>query len=187
MTDALIALLKKFWKPLAAIALVAFSLWAFSHWRYTAGHDAADQAWQLKWSSRDTADAAATLKREGQERAEEQRRQSAADEERKHAEEELAKARADADIADRAGVGLRKQLDTLQRQLAGSETGRLSATVAASSARTEASILLAQLLSESDEMAGKYAAEADRNYVAGQSCERTYDKVTHQTQKANPK
>lgn len=178
MIDAATELLKNLWKPLVAIALVAFSLWAFSHWRYTAGHEAADQAWQLKWSSRDTADAAATLKREAQERAEEQRRQSAADEERKHAEEELAKARADADIADRAGVGMRKQLDTLQRQLAGSETGRLSATVSASSARTEASILLAQLLSESDEMAGKYAAEADRNYVAGQSCERVYDRIT---------
>ncbi|WP_374101308.1 DUF2514 family protein [Rahnella sp. ChDrAdgB13] len=182
--DAAIALLKKQWKPLVLIALVASSLWAFSHWRYTAGHDAADQAWQLKWSSRDTADADATLKREGQERAEEQRRQLAANEEQKHAEEELAKARSDAADADRAGAGLRKQLDTLQRQLAGSETGRLSATAAASSARTEASILLAQLLSESDEMAGKYATEADKIYVAGQSCEHTYDKVTNQ--KANP-
>jgi biopolymer transport protein ExbB/TolQ len=182
---AVIALIKKFWKPLVLIALVASSLWAFSHWRYTAGYNAADQAWQLKWSQRDAVDTAATLKREGQERAEEQRRQLAADEERKHVEEELAKARSDAAAADRAGAGLRKQLETLQRQLAGSETGRLSATVAASSARTEASILLAQLLSESDEMAGKYATEADKSYVSGQSCERTYDKVTNQ--KANPK
>ncbi|MFD3225685.1 DUF2514 domain-containing protein [Rahnella aceris] len=179
------ALLKAYWKQVAVIVLVALSFWGFSHWRYNSGHDAAEQVWQLKWSSRDAADAAATLKREGQERAEEQRRQLAADEERKHVEEELAKARSDAAAADRAGAGLRKQLDTLQRQLAGSETGRLSATVAASSARTEASILLAQLLSESDEMAGKYATEADKSYVSGQSCERTYDKVTNQ--KANPK
>lgn len=178
-----ITLLKPYWKQAAAVALVALSVWGFSHWRYSAGRDAADQAWQLKWSSRDAADSAATLQRDRQERAEEQRRQFAADEERKHAEQELAKARADADIANRAGAGLRKQLDTLQRQLAGSETGRLSTTVAASSARTEASILLAQLLSESDEMAGKYAAEADRNYVSGQSCERTYDQVTKTNQK----
>lgn len=177
------SMLKTYWKQATSVFIITLSFWAFSHWRYTEGHDAADQAWQLKWSNRDTADAAATLRREGHERAEEQRRQLAAEEERKHAEEELANARADADIADRAGIRLRKQLDTLQRQLAGSETGRLSATVEASSSRIEASILLAQLLSESDEMAGKYAAEADRSYVSGQSCERTYDKVTKSNQK----
>jgi hypothetical protein len=173
------SLLKAYWKQATIVLIVALSFWVFNHWRYTAGYDAADQAWQLKWSNRDASDAAETLKREGEERTAEQRRQLAINEEQKHAEEELAKARSDAAAADRAGVGLRKQLETLQRQLAGSETSRLSATVAASSARTEASILLAQLLSESDEMAGKYATEADKSYVSGQSCERTYDKVTN--------
>ena len=177
-TSLFAAVLKAYWKQAAVFLIVTLSFWSFSHWRYTAGHDAADQTWLLKWSSRDAADAAATLKREVKERAEEQRRQFAANEEQKHAEEELSKARADAAIADRAGAGLRQKLDSLQRQLAGSETGRLSATVAASSARTEASILLAQLLSESDEMAGKYAAEADNRFASGQSCERPYDRVT---------
>lgn len=187
MIDALLVLLKKFWKPLAVIALVAFSLWAFSHWRYTAGHDAADQAWQLKWSNRDTADAAATLKREGQERAEEQRRQKAINEERERADKELAQANADAANADAAGDRLQRDINTLRKQLAGSETGRLSATAAASAAKAQVGILLAKLFSESDKAAGEYASEADRNYAAGQSCERTYDTVTHQTQKANPK
>jgi hypothetical protein len=182
-----LSLLKAYWKQAAVVVIVALSFWGFSHWRYTAGYDAADQAWQLKWSQRDAADTAETLKRAGQERAEEQRRQLAANEEQKHAEEELAKARSDAADADRAGAGLRKQLDTLQRQLAGSETGRLSANAAASTARTEASILLAQLLSESDKAAGEYAEQADRSYVSGQSCERTYDKVTNQMTKENQK
>ncbi|EMD4715058.1 DUF2514 family protein, partial [Salmonella enterica] len=63
-------------------------------------------------------------------------------------------------------------------QLAGSETGRLSALAAASQAKGETGILLAQLPGEADELAGKFAKEADERYAAGSTCERTYDKVT---------
>ncbi|EAO5074992.1 DUF2514 family protein, partial [Salmonella enterica] len=34
------------------------------------------------------------------------------------------------------------------------------------------------LLGEADELAGKFAKEADERYAAGSTCERTYDKVT---------
>lgn len=84
---------------------------------------------------------------------------------------------ADADAAQRAGDGLQQQLSTLRRQLAGSETGRLSAIAAASAAKAETTRVLAELLSESDDLAGKFAKEADERYVAGSTCERTYDKV----------
>ncbi|EBS4440874.1 DUF2514 domain-containing protein, partial [Salmonella enterica subsp. enterica serovar Guinea] len=60
------------------------------------------------------------------------------------------------------------------------ETGRLSALAAASQAKAETGILLAQLLGEADELAGKFAKEADERYVAGSTCERTWDKVTGQ-------
>ncbi|EBI5506731.1 DUF2514 family protein, partial [Salmonella enterica] len=85
---------------------------------------------------------------------------------------------ADADAAERARGGLQQQLAAVQRQLATSETGRVSALAAASQAKAEAGILLAQLLGETDDLAGKFAKEADERYVAGSTCERTYDKVT---------
>ncbi|ECE7863412.1 DUF2514 family protein, partial [Salmonella enterica subsp. enterica serovar Teko] len=78
---------------------------------------------------------------------------------------------------ERARGGLQQQLAAVQRQLARSETGRLSALAAAGQAKAEAGILLAQLLSEADDLAGKFAKEADERYVAGNACERTYDKV----------
>lgn len=172
--SALLLLLKKYWKPLAISLLVVFSLWR----TYNAGYDSADGAWKLQWAQRDLADSTVALHRNVAERAEEQRRQAAVNEEQKRADEELAKVQADADAAEHARSGLQQQLATVQWQLAGSETGRLSALAAASQAKAEAGILLAQLLGEADDLAGKFAEEADERYVAGSTCERTYDKVT---------
>lgn len=179
MTAALIALLKPTWKPLAIIALVAFLLWR----SYSAGYGAADSSWSFKWVQRDLADSTITLHREVAERAEEQRRQKAVDAEREQAEKELARVQANADAADLAAGGLREQLTTLQRQFAGSETGRLSALAAASAAKAQIASLLAQLLGEADAMAGEFAKEADERYVTGATCERTYDAVTKATGK----
>ncbi|KHM13204.1 DUF2514 domain-containing protein [Klebsiella aerogenes] len=167
-------LVQEYWKPLAIILLVAFLLWrAFSF-----GVGTSDSNWRQKWLQRDIADSTATLHREVAERAEEQRRQQAADEERKRADEELAKVQADADAAQRTGNRLQQQLRQLQRQLGDSETGRLSAVAAAGAAKAETARVLAELLGESDRAAGIYAEVADRAYVAGSSCERTYDNVT---------
>lgn len=146
---------------------------------YHAGYKSADTHWQLEWAQRDKADLVAKDKRENEERSEEQRRQKAADDERDRAAQELESAKADAADADAVRERLQLDLANLRKQLAGSETGRISATVAASAAKAQVGILLAQLLSESDKAAGEYAAEADRNYAAGQSCERSYDQVTN--------
>ncbi|HGB4478595.1 DUF2514 family protein [Salmonella enterica] len=170
-------LLEKYRKPLAMMLLVALSLWGVSHWRFSAGQADANQEWSRRWAERDSADARATAEREAAERAEEQRRQRVADEEQKRADEELAKVQADAADAQRARDGLQQQLATLQRQLAGSETGRLSALAAAGQAKAETGVLLAQLLGEADELAGKFAKEADERYVAGVTCERIYGQV----------
>jgi predicted phage gp36 major capsid-like protein len=174
--DILYVILKKYWKPLAIILLVVFLLWK----AYSAGEESKNSEWQGKWLLRDLADSTATLHQEVANRAEEQRRQRAADEEQKRANEELAKVQADADAAQRAGDRLQQQLTEVQRQLARSETGRLSAVAAASAAKAQAGILLAQLLGEADDLAGEFAKEADERYVAGSTCERTYDKVTKQ-------
>lgn len=168
--------------PTAVCLALCFLLWFHGHRQFNAGRDDADRDWTLKWTSRDLADATITLHREVAERAEERRRQLAAEEERKRAEDELAKVQADADAAERAGDGLQRQLATLRRQLAGSETGRLSAIAAAGAAKAETTRVLAELLGESDKRAGIYAKEADERYAAGSSCERTYDKVTNRKQ-----
>lgn len=176
----MLSLLKKFWKPLAIILLVASLLGGFSHWRYTAGHDAADLDWSKKWAERNAADSEASRKRDAREREEEKRRQLAANEERRRAEEQVAKVQADADAAQRAGDGLQHQLAVIQDKYGRSETGRLSALAAAGAAKAETARVLAQLLSESDRLAGKFAAEADANYIAGSACERMYNRVTAQ-------
>jgi hypothetical protein len=172
---ALFAFLGKYWKPLAITLLVAFLLWR----AYDAGYESANSVWKLQWLQRDLADSTATIHREVAERAKERRLQQAADEERKRADMELAKVQADADAAKRAGDGLQQQLANLRRQLAGSETGRISAFAAAGAAKAETTRVLAELLGESDKRAGIYAKEADERYVAGSTCERTYDKVSH--------
>lgn len=172
-------MLHKYLKPFLFVLLVAFSFYCL-YALYRSGYDDADKNWQRKWLQRDIADYTATLHREVAERAEEQRRQQIANEEQKHAEEELAKVRADAAGAEHARRGLQQQLRQLQRQLGDSETGRLSAVAAAGAATAETARVLAIMLGESDRRAGIYAEEADRAYVAGSSCERTYDKVTKQ-------
>lgn len=148
---------------------------------YHAGYKSADTHWQLEWAKRDKADLAEKDKRENEERSEEQRRQKATDDERDRAAQELEAAKADAANAGAAGERLHRDLATLRKQLAGSETGRLSATAEASAAKSQITLLLTQLLSESDKAAGEYAAEADRNYTAGQSCERSYDAIRNIT------
>ncbi|EKR2074120.1 TPA_asm: DUF2514 domain-containing protein [Salmonella enterica subsp. salamae] len=171
-------LLKKFWKPLAEILLVAFLLCVGAYWCYSRGYQKAETSWKFQWAQRDLTDATAALQHEVTERAKEQRRQHAADEERKRADEELAKVQADADAAERARGGLQQQLAAVQRQLARSETGRLSALAATGPAKAEAGILLAQLLSESVERNQQLAKFADEAYTAGKTCERTWDRVT---------
>lgn len=173
---AFAVLLKIYWKPLTLIALVALSLWG----AYSVGHDSADKFWQLKWVQRDKEDSDALAKRQAGERAEEQRRQQAANQAAKDADEDNEQLKADALDAQRSADRLRKQLAQLRQQFADSETGKLSSAASSSASKSQAIILLTELLSESNEAAGEYAKEADRSYGAGQTCERIYDKVSGQ-------
>jgi biopolymer transport protein ExbB/TolQ len=165
-------------KPLLTITLLAFLLYCL-YTIYRSGYDYADREWRLKWQQRDLADAKATLSRQANVRFEEQRRQQRSNEEHKRANEELAKLQADAADAERARSRLQQQLRQLRWQFGDSETARLSAVVAAGTAKAETFSVLAELLGESDRAAEIYAEEADRAYVAGSSCERTYDVITN--------
>ncbi|MEC5321180.1 DUF2514 family protein [Brenneria populi subsp. brevivirga] len=172
------ALLKKYWKPLALITLMAFLIWGFSHWRYTAGLDDANAAWQHKWDQRDIADATALAKRQSDERQEERRRQEAINAISTNAQREIEQAQTDAVNAQSAADSLRDTIATIRRKLAASETGRISATAAAGAARASTAILLADVLQRADDRAGELAAYADRARVAGLTCERAYDAIT---------
>jgi len=159
----IVGLLKIYWKPLTLIALVALSLWG----AYSVGYDSADKSWQLRWAQRDKADSDALAKRQADERAEEQRRQQAANQAVKDADEGNKRLKADAIEAQRSAVRLREQFAQLRQQFADSETGKFSSAVSSSTAKFQTIILLTQLLSESNEVAREYAKEADRAYSAG--------------------
>lgn len=173
---AFAVLLKIYWKPLTLIALVALSLWG----AYSVGYDRANKSWQLEWAKRDKADSDARAQRQADKRAEEQRRQQAANQAVEDADEDNKRLKADAINAKRSADGLREQLSQLKQQFADSETGKLSSAASSSAPKSQAIILLTELLSESNEAAREYAKEADRAYSAGQTCERIYNKVTQQ-------
>ena len=139
-----------------------------------------DKSWQLKWAQRDKDDSDALAQRQASERAEEQRRQQAANQAVKDAEKDNEQLKADAINAKRSADRLQQQLIQLRRQFADSETGKLSSAASSSASKSQAIILLTELLSESNEAAGEYAKEADRAYSAGQTCERIFNKVTRQ-------
>ena len=159
------------------VALVAAGKIA-SHYRDK--YHQVDKSWQLKWAKRDKADSDAQAQRQVDERAEEQRRQQAANQAVKDADEDNKQLKADAINAKRSANRLQQQLVQLRQQFADSETGKLSSAASSSASKSQAIILLTQLLSESNEAAGEYAKEADRAYSAGQTCERIYDKVSGQ-------
>ena len=165
------------WRMIAMVLLLAnLSLWV-GH--YT-GYRNADKSWQLRWAQRDKEDSDALAQRQADERAEEQRRQQAANQAVKDAEKDNEQLKADAINAKRSANRLQQQLVQLRQQFADSETGKLSSAASTSASKSQAIILLTQLLSESNEAAGEYAKEADRAYRAGQTCERIYDKVSGQ-------
>ena len=145
------------------IALVALSLLG----AYSAGYCDTDKSCQFKWTQRDKEDSEAIVQRQEDERAEEQRRQQAANQAVKDADEGNKRLKADAIEAQRSAVRLREQFAQLRQQFADSETGKFSSAVSSSTAKFQTIILLTQLLSESNEVAREYAKEADRAYSAG--------------------
>ncbi|AMH20068.1 DUF2514 domain-containing protein [Hafnia paralvei] len=167
------------WRMMAiGVLLVALLVAGKIASHYRDKYHQVDKSWQLKWAQHDKADSDALAKRQADERAEEQRRQQAANQAVKDAEKDNKQLKVDAINAKRSADGLREQLAKLRQQFADSETGKLSSAASASAAKSQAIILLTQLLSESNEAAREYAKEADRAYSAGQTCERIYNEVT---------
>ncbi|MNE59417.1 hypothetical protein D3C80_1545100 [compost metagenome] len=111
---------------------------------------------------------------DAQARAEEQRRQRAADEVEKDAKGKLEVARTDAAAAERAADGLRREVVRLR---AGREATCGAIAAQQRQAGDAAFDLLAELFESADRRAGELAAALDRSRVAGQACEAAYDRV----------
>lgn len=167
----MIALAQRYWKPLAALLLVAVGclmiLWA--------GYSVADRSWQEKWTARDLADTQAKQAFTEQQRRIELQRQGAIDAIQEQAQQDIATAQRNAAIAAAESKRLQDGIaDAITRLQA--DSGNPGAAIS-SKTRASTSSLLAELFREIDTAAGIYAAEADRARAAGLTCERAYDAV----------
>lgn len=172
------AILKDNWKPIALLLLAGLLLWGVHHNGYESGKFDTNQAWNIKWAERDGKDLLELAGRQEQERTEEQRRQNEINQVTADAQTQLDKARLDAANAQSAADKLQLTIATIRRQLAASETSKLSSATSTGKARATATDMFAQLLIESDRAAGEYAAAADRARIAGLACERSYDSIS---------
>jgi len=154
---------------LLAIAGVLACLW----WAYSHGVSVTTTEWQGKWDKQARELAEAKTKALELVHEEEQRRQRAIDEVRQHAEQQIARAEADAAAADAAADSMR---DTAERLAA--RAGKCpsnSATAQSGAPAAEPSVVLADVLGRADARAGELAAAYDRSRAAGLACERAYD------------
>lgn len=174
--------IKAFWKPLTISSFIIVALYFFSHSVYQAGIQKSDLTWKLKEARRLKDEATNQAREESIARNEEERRKNEARIAKDEADKKLAALRAEAADAQSISNELRATLSDIKRQLAASETGRLSATAATSTARAQAAILLANVLDRADQRAGELAEYADRARIAGETCERIYNTTDKQQQ-----
>lgn len=160
-------------------ASLAGSGWALWHYGSQAGTEAERKEWKIRWANRDAADKAAQLSQEKTQRDEERRRQTRTEDIINEAEREKQRALAAAASAGVVADQLQQKLATIRRQLAGSETGRISADAARRQTAAETGILLAELYGKLDRRASEIADYADEAARAGKRCESIYSAVTN--------
>lgn len=167
------------------VLIIAFVLsalggigYALHHNGYESGKFDSNRDWKLEWAKRDAKDLLELVGRQEQERTEEQRRQNQINQVTADAQTQLDKARLDAANAQSAADKLQFTIANIRRQLAASETSKLSAIANASATRANSGILLADVLSKSVERNQQLATTADEWRVNGFACERSYDAVS---------
>ncbi|BDN97286.1 TPA: DUF2514 family protein [Citrobacter braakii] len=152
--------------------------YAIHHNSYESGKLDERTQWALKWLARDKADKDAKIAQEKAQRDEELRRKKESEEIVEHAEQERKKTLADVAAADAVAEQLRGTIASIRKQLATSETSRLSANVASRQTAAETASMFADLYEESDRRAGEIAEYADAAASAGAVCEMTYSAMT---------
>lgn len=171
------SILKDNWKPIALILLAGLLLWGVHHNSYESGKFDSNRDWKLEWAKRDAKDLLELAGRQEQARTEEQRRQNQINQVTADAQTQLDKARLDAANAQSAADKLQLTIANIRRQLAASETSKLSAIANASATRASSGVLLADVLSKSVERTQQLATTADEWRIAGLTCERSYEAV----------
>lgn len=124
-------------------------------------------------AERDSGDRLAEVLGERGARQEEQRRATAHEEVRAHAQEERTIADAGAAGADAAGQRLQHESAKLAATV--SCTGTDTAAVARGQAATRAAMVLSELRDRADARAGELAKAYDRARIAGLACEASYN------------
>lgn len=157
----MMAILIKYWRPLAIIIIVAAgALWArseiisYGDQRYAEGK------------------AQAIAEQKAADEQEEQRRNAELQKIQADAQQRLDTARNDAIAAESSAKRLRGELDRI-RQLASQYAG----TQSSGKTTREVVVMLTQLLDESNDAYRRTAEEADKYYNAGLTCERQYDSL----------
>lgn len=171
------------------VLIIAFVLsalggigYALHHNGYESGKFDSNRDWKLEWAKRDAKDLLELVGRQEQERTEEQRRQKESEKVVRDAQNQLAQAKLDAANAQRSADKLQLTIANIRRQLAASETSKLSAIANASATRANSGVLLADVLSKSVERNQQLAATADEWRVNGFACERSYDAVVNRAE-----
>ena len=162
---------------LIAIAMLAFIGAVVGLYRmgYADGRDDTQAAWLAKWNEQAAILAEAKAKALEVARDEEQRRQSAIEQVRQDAEQQIARAEADATAAADAADGLREQARRLAARA--SQCSSNPSPTQGSKATAKPTAVLAELLGEMEAAGRAMAKEADRRGIAGAACEVAYQSL----------
>lgn len=166
------------WKGYAAVAVAAalFGAWATGQWQANF-YERKIANMESEWAKVDKARTDAYAKAVADQHEETRRRVGEQTEIANEAIKEAESARAAARAADVVRRELRARLTAI---INSSKRPDGSATLGGGSAAGDLTRVLAELLGEVDQHAGKLAEQADAARIAGKACERFYDALTVQ-------
>ncbi|MEP9089801.1 DUF2514 domain-containing protein [Enterobacter cloacae] len=160
---------KTWWKTATVSVLLIVSFTAGSVWT--------ERAWEKKWADRNSEEFSKVASAQTAARMIEQGRVIARDEAIKNAQEQAAKAAANAAGLSTTVSQLRTEATKLATRLdAANHTSGLAAAVGSKTTSANAA-MLADMLGSIAEEAKYYAERADQSYRIGLSCERMYNSL----------